>query len=164
LLCGEFCAERIYKDFPNVKIILILRNPVDRLWSHWWHVQKHETWSFDKAIAYEPQRLAQMKKTDFDYLRYSYQRQGEYYTNLQPYLRLFESILVLQTERYFKERQSEINRVFSFIGLEPEQINEIPFRQQPYPDMDDTLKTILHYNYVDMNELLFEAIGERFDW
>jgi hypothetical protein len=165
MLCSEFCAERIYNDFPNIKIIAILRNPVDRLWSHWWHTKKHEELTFPAALSAEQHRLNALEKTDFRYLQRSYFKQGQYYNALKPYYQRFENILVLQTEKFFKERQSAMTRVFSFLGLDPELVPDVPFRESTYPEvLDENTRLFLHYHYVKDNELLFNMIGERFDW
>ena len=45
-------CKRIYKHLPDVKLIFILRNPINRAWSHYWHRVKNgeEIRSFDKII------------------------------------------------------------------------------------------------------------------
>jgi hypothetical protein len=44
--------DRVYKLFPNVKLIVLLRNPVDRAWSHYHHEVRggFEQLSFEEAI------------------------------------------------------------------------------------------------------------------
>ena len=48
------------KILPDVKLIVILRNPVDRAYSHYYHTNRlyGETLSFDKAIELEEGRCA----------------------------------------------------------------------------------------------------------
>ena len=51
---------RIARTLPSAKLIVFLRNPVDRAWSHYWHQHSrgHEPLSFDEAVLREPERLA----------------------------------------------------------------------------------------------------------
>lgn len=165
-MVDERCAKRIHDDFPRMKIIAILRNPVDRLWSHWWYTKRigYDELPFERAIETEFDRLLTMEKTDFEYIRKSYARQSEYYINLLPYFQLFENILVLQAEKFYKERQAVVSRVFSFLKLEPETIEFMPYKQNDYPEMDENTRRFLYYKYVMANERLYEMIGERFDW
>ena len=52
--------SRMKKILPDVKLIVILRNPVDRAYSHYYHTNRlyGETLSFDKAIKLEEERCA----------------------------------------------------------------------------------------------------------
>ena len=38
----DYVPERIYKSLPDVRLIFILRNPVDRAYSHYWHSWKEK--------------------------------------------------------------------------------------------------------------------------
>ena len=51
-MVDPFAYKRIYKHIPNIKLIFIIRNPIDRAWSHYWHRVKNgeETRSFDEII------------------------------------------------------------------------------------------------------------------
>ncbi|MCZ0905318.1 polysaccharide/polyol phosphate ABC transporter ATP-binding protein, partial [Microcoleus sp. HI-ES] len=65
-------AERVYKCFPDVKLIVMLRNPVKRAWLHY-HLEVAigcEKLDFEKAISSEPDRLKgeiEKIKADKDY-------------------------------------------------------------------------------------------------
>ncbi len=54
-----FVPERIKTSLPHAKLIAILRNPVDRAFSHWWmkYCGGHERASFDQAIRSNLERL-----------------------------------------------------------------------------------------------------------
>lgn len=51
--------KRVFKLLPHVKLIVLLRNPVDRAYSHYYHAVKHgiETLPFERAIEQEDERL-----------------------------------------------------------------------------------------------------------
>ena len=65
-------AERIYKDLgPNTRFIIILRDPVERAYSHYLHSKRdqNETLSFFDALEKEKSRI---QSSYLDKLRFSY--------------------------------------------------------------------------------------------
>lgn len=55
-----FVPQRLHESFPEAKLIALLRDPVDRAYSHWWHrfTRRLETRSFEDAIAHNEALLA----------------------------------------------------------------------------------------------------------
>tara|TARA_B100000965_G_scaffold367681_1_gene353810 strand:+ start:1274 stop:2164 length:891 start_codon:yes stop_codon:yes gene_type:complete len=89
------CAERIYKSLGSeVKFVVILRNPVDRAYSHYNHSLRdgHEGLSFEQAIKLENSRLKKYKYENnlLDIMRHSYISQGLYHKMLSAYLKYFD--------------------------------------------------------------------------
>jgi len=93
-------VERIGSHLPHVKLIAVLRDPVERAYSHYWlnRSRDREPLSFADAIRAEPDRLT----TDDKKVRlwYSYADQGWYLEQLQRVARWFprDRILVLLFE------------------------------------------------------------------
>ena len=59
----KLCAERIFDSLgPNVKFVIILRNPVDRAYSHYNHSKRdgHEVSTFEDAIKLENERIEKL--------------------------------------------------------------------------------------------------------
>ena len=91
----RLCAERIFDSLgPNVKFVIILRNPVDRAYSHYNHSKRdgHEVSSFEDAIKLENERIEKFRdKNDFlSELRCSYISQGLYFEMISAYLKYFD--------------------------------------------------------------------------
>ena len=62
-------VARIKADLPEVKLIVLLRNPVERAYSQYWHEVRlgYEPLSFEEAIAREPERLAgELERAELD--------------------------------------------------------------------------------------------------
>ena len=59
LLYLPFVPARIRESVPDARLIAILRNPVDRAFSHWWHRYTHrnEVLDFEEAIAANIERI-----------------------------------------------------------------------------------------------------------
>src|SRR5680860_1100775 len=70
-------AERIATTLPDVRILVLLRDPVDRAHSHYWHNRSvgREKLNFADAIASEPKRLDRSPEYR---ARYSYVDRGRY--------------------------------------------------------------------------------------
>lgn len=120
-------AKRIYDNLgEHVKFIIILRDPVDRAYSHYLHSKRdlHEDLTFIEALAKESERMSQG-----DYLsrlRFSYVLQGMYFHMLEEYLKFFkkENFLILSFEdEFIAKREETINRIFSFLELDHQFLN-----------------------------------------
>jgi len=76
--------ERMERDLPGAKLIFVLRDPVRRAYSHYWHQVKKgsESESFAQALALEPMRL---KGSGADRRRYSYVARGLYLEQLERF-------------------------------------------------------------------------------
>jgi hypothetical protein len=105
--------ERISRKMPDVKLIALLRNPVDRALSHYRMAVRigGERRPFREVIS------DQLEKTDSVTLL----SLGEYARILRLYLRHFppEQLLVLFTEELEKRPQVVLDSILNHIGLEP---------------------------------------------
>ena len=105
----------IYDNFPDVKIIIVLRNPIDRLYSHYLHAKLKGLPSFEEIIR---------KEKDFV-------EQGFYYRYIKNYLEYFskDRILVMIYEDMKKSPLSFIQRIYNFLGVDynytPDSLNNI---------------------------------------
>jgi hypothetical protein len=81
--------ERMAVDLPEAGLIAILRDPVERAYSHYWlnRSRGRETLSFRDALEAEPERLEQGSKVDRFY--YSYADRGRYLVQLDRVCSLF---------------------------------------------------------------------------
>ncbi len=81
-------ARRIHDLLPEARILFILRNPVDRAYSHYWHEVRfgYESRSFSEALDLEAQRIS----LGFEGRRqYSYLDRGRYAGQVERFFRLF---------------------------------------------------------------------------
>jgi hypothetical protein len=123
-LFEERAPERILNDLGvNMKFIIILRNPVDRAYSHYLHSNRdeHENLSFKEALSLEKSRVNE--KDYLSYLRLSYSGQGMYCQMLTRYFKFFpkDNFLIINFEEEFvSQRESTINKIFNFLELDYE--------------------------------------------
>ena len=123
--------KRIFESLgADLKFLVIIRNPVDRAYSHYLHSKRdhHEIESFEKSLELEFDRLKKYKgQADYlSYLRHSYIGQGQYYQMLNRFFEFFprENFLILNFEQEFiAQREMIIQKIFNFLGLKKENIN-----------------------------------------
>jgi len=162
-------AERILKDIPNSKIIIIFRNPVDRAYSNY-HLgirKKTEKLSFEDAIDEEMNFLEKHSFRESVDRRRSYLSKGFYENQIKIWFNVFprEKIHILSTEDMQKNPEKTLLKIFQFLGI-PNYTLKNPQKQKSseYKKMDDKTREILLNFYKPHNEKFFQIIQERFDW
>lgn len=113
-------VDRIKSDIDNPKFIFVLRNPIDRIFSHYNWVDSliGEKLNFKSAIMVDKDDEPDYKNTfGFGY-RYYFQF-GLYAKYLKKYFDNFEkeNILILLTEDLHDDPLKEVNKCFEFLGL-----------------------------------------------
>lgn len=112
-------AERIKSLIPNVKLLAILRNPVDRAFSAYTHALRDwtETETFQKALDREPERI----QAGWGIL-WHYTQAGLYAQQLQPYYDIFkeDQIKVVLYEDLVNEPLGLCQDIFKFLSVDPE--------------------------------------------
>jgi len=121
--------ERIARDLPGVKLIVLLRDPVIRAYSAHKHelARGFETEPFERALDLEPERLAgevEKIKADPAYVshshrHHSYVDRGQYAEQIERLFELFgrERVLVLFAEDFFAEPEPCYDAILEFLGL-----------------------------------------------
>ena len=128
-LFHPLAASRCSKLLPEARIVIMLREPVDRAYSHYNFMRKlgHEQLSFEEAIDAESSRLAgELERLEadpsyvsFNYRNFSYLSRGVYLPQIQLWLnfRHPEQMLVISSEEFFRHPESQYHRVLKFLSL-----------------------------------------------
>jgi len=115
------CPQRIHRHNPAMKLIVLLRNPVARAYSHWSMELNRgaERLSFSDAIRAESMRLQVWPEAQHRVI--SYLDRGRYHTQLLRYLQLFDrrQLLLLPSEDFYRSPQSSLAAITDFLGIEP---------------------------------------------
>jgi hypothetical protein len=174
-------AERIAGVAPRARLIALLRNPVDRAYSH--HQQEvrkgGETLSFEEAIEAEKARLrgerGKMLEDEhyasFEHQRLSYLSRGVYIDQLLRWAEFFprEQLLVLKSEDFFESPNETLKLVLDFLDLpdwEPAP-SELGGRRNtgPYEGrMDPVLRRRLEEYFEPHNQRLYDYLGVDLGW
>ena len=112
-------ARRIHDLNPDARILMVLRNPVDRAYSFYWHNRREfaEDQSFEEALEAEPTRIA--AGTPF---RYHYTASGMYFEQVRRYVDLFGpgAILLHLFEDLENDPAGLCRSMFGFLGVDPD--------------------------------------------
>lgn len=138
-LFDKYAPKRIFDSLgAEVKFLVVMRNPVDRAYSHYLHSKRdlHEKEIFEKSLELERDRLHYYeKKSDYlFYLRHSYIQQGLYSKMLERYLRYFniENFLFIHFEDDFlKERDLTIRKILDFLEVDSSVTLNTDIRSNP---------------------------------
>jgi len=118
----EPCAERIYSYNPRMKIIILLRDPMARAYSHWqMEVSKsREHLPFSECIRAERGRLTKYPPF-YQHRVCSYIDRGRYYKQIKRFLEYFDKrqVLILKSEDFFQYPLIALGRICDFIGISP---------------------------------------------
>jgi hypothetical protein len=114
-------AERIWQYNPQIKLLVLLRNPIDRAFAHW-NMQRfkgREPLDFLEAVKEERIRIT--GAPPIEARRFAYVDRGLYAQQLERFFQFFppEQMKVVKFEN-FQEKQGEtLDTIFSFLGLDP---------------------------------------------
>lgn len=103
----KLSAERIYQNLPDIKMIVILRNPIERAYSEYKIFHFPETgWNFEKTIEHRSVLL----------------ERGLYYMHLKRYFSFFkrEQFLILLYEDLARDNLRALKAIFKFLGVDTE--------------------------------------------
>lgn len=169
--------RRLHAFAPAAKLIVLLRDPVDRAYSHYQHEVRrgHETLPFEEALAREEERLrgeqermlADETYDSLPYQRFSYQSRGLYAEQLGAWFAFFprEQSLIVESERFYAEPIATVRRVTDFLGLPGHDLADSSVRNQvDYPSMSAAARRRLQPCFDQSNRDLVALLGTPFSW
>jgi len=109
--------KKFHPDPENLKIIIILRNPVDRAFSQFMMKVRNagEDLTFEEAIDFESQRMKE--NYSFDYF---YADKGFYYRQVKAYFDNFSHVKVWLYEDLVNSPENLMGEIYKFIGVSPD--------------------------------------------
>jgi hypothetical protein len=169
--------DRVNALLPHVKLIALVRDPVERTFSAYHHQVRRgsESLSFVEAIEQEPHRLAgEVEKLMQDdtyrshsHRHHSYLARGIYADQLDAWLRVFPrpQMLVIKSEDFFDRPADVVGEVLTFLGLPPFTSQTFQrFNVGEYEQMDPEVRKRLVEYFAPRNERLYKLLGRDFGW
>lgn len=122
----EHVPERLYAHNPDMKLIAMLRSPVDRAYSAYWYavqMGREDKRTFEEAIAAEKERLKTGE--DFHFRYHAYLRRGFYSKQLERLFRVFhpDQVKIVILEDFKRNPQKTVNELFEFLTLDSVSVN-----------------------------------------
>ena len=167
--------EQIYSLFPNIKLIVILRNPVQRAISDHYHRVRMQANPSSFEDVYTSQMLEQFRQmenpnvNDENYLRRrpDVLWKGLYVYFIQKWMRLFSrnQILVLSAESLFTNPVTTMKKTFEFLELPDHQLSDYQKHNAgSYHPIETSLYQELSDIYKPHNHKLEDYLNQKFDW
>jgi len=177
-LAHPLAPHRIAKDLPGVKLIVVLRNPVDRAYSHFIHERalgREPYASFAEAIEHEDERIAGEEEKmiadptyySFNHQNFSYVARGRYAEQIERLFEIFprERVMIFSNERLSMEPAKVYAEILSFLGLPPYELQRFRrHNQRSYAPMDPGVHARLQDYFAPDNERLYKLLGTDFGW
>ncbi len=127
-LIHPLVPKLVKNKIPRAKIIIVLRNPIERAYSQYNHQfrEKNEKLSFEKAIESEKiktmedwKKLNEWGEENRSHERYSYLEGGLYYKQIKGWFDQFplKQFLIIDAETFFINPSMILNQVFEFLGV-----------------------------------------------
>lgn len=169
--------QRIAATLPNVRIVVLLRDPVERAYSAYAHerARGYEDLDLEAALAAEESRLAGeteklLADPNYESLAHRHQAyvtRGQYVDALTELARHIdrERILVVDSHRFFADPLPEYNAVLTFLGLPA--ITHPPFEQnnaRPRSPLAPELEERLRQHFRPYDERLAQWLGWSPSW
>jgi Sulfotransferase domain len=168
---------RAYALLPAAKLIVLLRDPVRRAYSHYWHEcdKGREPLSFEDAIAAEAERIeldhGRLANGEIErsaaHQYFSYLARGRYAEQLAAWLRVYprQSLLVLRFEDLAREPLPVLNRTLGWLGLPAMTSARLePRNTRKYPPMNPATAERLREYFAPHNARLESLLGEQMNW
>jgi lipopolysaccharide transport system ATP-binding protein len=169
--------ERVAATLPDVRLIAILRDPIERAYSHYQLMvrTRREKLSFEDALDAEEGRIAGEVERMLADPRYksgafrdhTYITRSLYADQVERWFEHFprEQLLVLGAEEFLTQPAETYERVLSFIGLHSWRPQEFaPRNRATYAPIDPQTRARLEQRFAEPNARLFELLGREFAW
>jgi len=147
-------SKRIVKFFPNIKLIIIIREPVERAFSDYKHICKIHNIKQNFLDFIEDEALG---KNNFKIIQ-----KGLYVSYLKNWMKIFpnEQFLIIRSEDFFERRDFTLNRIFKFLEISDHKFNFKSFHPKPHNSFSDNIRIKLSDFYRPYNKMLENLIGK----
>jgi sulfotransferase family protein len=169
--------ERVHAQLPDAKLIVMLRDPVDRAISHYHHSLDtgREQLPLERAIEREADRLegeedrimTEPGYNSFNHRHFGYLMRGRYAEQLERWFAVLprNQFLVLDSGELFRDPDRTMRRVCSFLGVQAHSLSSYPaLGHRAYRTVDSATRSDLRAYFASHNERLWVLLGERFMW
>ncbi len=165
------------KSFPDAKFIVLLRNPIERAYSHYkYNVKmKKEHLSFDQAISKEIEKFNDKPKEFFaskihsvpKNMRRGYFGRGVYIDPIKCWMSYFpkEQFLIIKAEDFFADPEATLKQVHQFLGIPHYSLDDHQYGYHPSTiAADEKVMAQLADYFRPYNKALEEFLGAKFNW
>jgi hypothetical protein len=154
--------ERIHAYNPQIKLAILLRNPIDRAFAHW-NMQRfkdREPLDFLDALRGEPRRIAQ--PLSIESRRFSYVDRSFYSAQLERVFKFFprEQVKIVKFDEFRDRKQETLDVIFDFLGLKRLRVtrdkdrNVVPYERGITPEERKYLSEVFAAEIAKLERML----------
>jgi hypothetical protein len=176
-LFHPLAPARVRELVPDVRLVALLRDPVDRAYSHYQHevALGREPLSFEDGLAAEKQRtrgeteriLADPRAFSRAWWDHTYVARGRYAEQLERWLAAFprEQLLVVRTEDLGERPAETYASILAFLGAARHELEGYPrVFERAYEPMRPETRSTLAATFAEPNRRLEELLGRDLGW
>ena len=154
--------ERIWNYNRQIKLVILLRNPIDRAFAHW-NMQRfkdREPLGFLDALKEEPRRIAQPLTIESP--RFAYVDRGFYSSQLDRVFKFFprEQVHIVKFEDFRDRKQETLDGIFEFLGVKSlrrirdKDRNIVPYERTMTPEERKYLSEVFSAEITKLEQML----------
>ena len=154
--------ERIWNYNRQIKLVILLRNPIDRAFAHW-NMQRfkdREQLGFLDALKKEPTRIAQ--PLTIESRRFAYVDRGFYSSQLDRVFKFFprEQVHIVKFEDFRDRKQETLDGIFEFLGVKSlrrirdKDRNIVPYERTMTPEERKYLSEVFSAEITKLEQML----------
>jgi Sulfotransferase domain len=168
--------QRVAALVPDVRLVLLVRNPVDRALSHYHHevALGREPLSFEEALRQEDarlegelERMRDPKYFSHAWWNFTYRSRGRYADQLERWLEIFprERLLIVPSEDLLDRPAETYGQVLDFLGAHRHELESYPkIFERAYAEMDPRTRDDLSEYFAEPNRRLYKLAGRDLGW
>ena len=169
--------QRVQEVVPEARLIVLVRNPVDRALSQYNHevALGREPLPFEEALDAEEERLrgeqermaADPRYFSREWWSHTYKARGRYAEQVERWLAVFprEQLLVLPSDDLGSDPARAHAQVLEFLGASPQRLDSYPrVYEREYEPMKPETRERLAAEFEEPNRRLYELLGRDLGW
>ncbi len=169
--------RRLHEMLPDAKIIVMLRDPVQRAISHYSHERGKgwETADFADALRMEETRLggeeekmvADPSYVSLSHQHYGYLERGDYLPQLQRIHSFFspDQVIVINSSDFYSNPDAGYQQLLGFLGLHEKTLRSYDqYNAQRPPRLDEGMRARLVRHFAARNAALYDYLGRDLGW
>jgi len=180
--CGSYlyhplALSRIARDLPGVRLLVMVRDPIERAYSAYKHeiARGYESESFERALDLEPQRmLGEVERLVSEpgyqshaHRHHAYVARGQYVDQLRPAFDLFgrDWVHVVDSADFFAHPEATYDDILDFLGLPawlPGSFDR--HNARPSEPMPESIRKQLDDYFLPYDEQLAKLLGRTPSW
>jgi hypothetical protein len=169
-LFRPIATKRMHELLPDARLIVLLRNPVERTYSNYHHAQREDgiDLTFEQVVELG---MAAVERDGVDAVATAsgpatIVARSVYHDQLARLFTMYprERVHVERSESYFADADASMERLLAFLGLPAMHLDVKPVRPPPYAKLPDALRARLEAFFRPHNRRLEALLGRSLQW